>query len=457
MSMNPWTSEIIIDHVLGLRWDDLPEAATRAAATFLHDTIAVGIAGKRAAHADGIVTAASKWGTGGISVLGRPDLQLPAPSAAFVTAFQIHAQEFDCVHEAAVVHPLATIVAVLLAEAESSGPYSGRDMLTALVAGVDVAAGLGLAATTGLKFFRPATAGIFGCVAALANLRRLDRQVALDAIGYGLAFASGTMQAHLEGKAALPVQIAAAARSALQAVDLASAGLPGPLQAIDGPFGYLALFEDGSDLGPVIAELGRRFRITEVSWKPFPTGRAAHGAIVAIQTLIARHGLHVDHLRSLTYRAPPLIARLVGRPAVAAMTPAYARLCLPFLAAVVMSRGTVGLDDFSSERLGDARLQAIAAKVVVVDDGNPDPSAFVPAVAIAELHDGSLLTSVVDAQFGSPEWPLSHAQHLAKAKACLEFGGLGGVHQQLADFFEVIAQVEDFARSLNAVLRLPKH
>ena len=457
MSMNLSASEIIIDHVLGLQWDDLPEAATRAAATFLHDTIAVGIAGTRAAHADGIVTAASRWGAGGISVLGRPDLQLPAPSAAFVNAFQIHAQEFDCVHEAAVVHPLATIVAVLLAEAESSGPCSGRDMLTALVAGVDVAAGLGLAATTGLKFFRPATAGIFGCVAALANLRRLDRQVALDAMGYGLAFASGTMQAHLEGKAALPVQIAAAARSALQAVDLASAGLPGPLQAIDGPFGYLALFEDGSDLGPVLAELGRRFRITEVSWKPFPTGRAAHGAIVAIQTLNARHGLHVDHIRSLTYRAPPLIARLVGRPAVAAMTPAYARLCLPFLAAVVISRGTVGLDDFSSERLEDARLQAIAAKVVVVDDGNPDPSAFVPAVAIAELHDGSLLTSVVDAQFGSPEWPLSHAQHLAKAKACLKFGGLGGVHQQLTDLFEGIAQVEDFVRSLNAVLRLPKH
>jgi 2-methylcitrate dehydratase PrpD len=96
----------------------------------------------------------------------------------------------------------------------------------------------------------------------------------MDAFGYALAFASGTMQAHLEGKPTLAIQVAAAARSAVEAVDLALAGLPGPGASIDGPFGYLPLFEDAFDLGPVLAALGQRHRIEEVSWKPFPTGCA---------------------------------------------------------------------------------------------------------------------------------------------------------------------------------------
>ena len=79
------------------------------------------------------------WGEpgadGGGRVLGRSGLRLPAPHAAFVNAFQIHSQEFDCVHEPAVVHPLATIASALLAEADRSGPYDGERLLTALVAG----------------------------------------------------------------------------------------------------------------------------------------------------------------------------------------------------------------------------------------------------------------------------------------------------------------------------------
>ena len=98
---------------------------------------------------------------------------------------------------------------------------------------------------------------------------------------YALAFASGTMQAHAEGKPALPIQIANAARAAVMAVDLAEAGLPGPEASLEGPFGYLTLFEAAHDLTP-LTDPASGFRIAEVSWKPFPTGRAAHGGIVAL-------------------------------------------------------------------------------------------------------------------------------------------------------------------------------
>ncbi len=449
-------SEVLIDHALSQAWSTLAPEVRRMAAIFLHDSLAVGAAGAHAPYADTIRAAAAGWGRSGRSgctVLGEAAAGLPPGSAAFVNAFQIHGQEFDCVHEGAVVHPLATIVAVLLAEAQTSGPYDGASFLTALSAGVDVSVALGLAARSPLKFFRPATAGVFGCVAALARLKRLERAVALDAFGYALAFAGGTMQAHVEGLPTLPVQIAAAARSALQAVDLAERGMPGPRGAIDGAFGYLALFEDEADLASVLAELAAKRRITEVSWKPFPTGRAAHGGIVATQRLMAEHGVEALDLARLVYRAPPLIERLVGRPVRGDMSPAYARLCLPYLAAVVLHRGALGLQDFTAERLADPAVLALAARVEVVADDNPDPAAFTPATATAKTCDGRQRSVSVKAQLGSPADPLSKAQHMAKAQACMAFAGLPDRHAPLVALMSDFASVPDVGVAIGALLR----
>lgn len=441
--------ERLIDHALSLRWTDVDVAAQAAAKTFLHDSLCVGVAGRNAPFADAVLAAARAWGEGGrCSVLGRADERLPAPQAAFVNAFQIHSQEFDCVHEPAVVHPLATIVATLFAEVERSGLYTGEAVLTALVAGVDVSAALGVAASDPLRFFRPATAGIFGCVAALISLTQPPRQVALDAFGYALSFASGSMQAHVEGKATLPVQMGQAARNAVSAMDLARAGLPGPAQSIDGKFGYLPLFEGRFDLDAGLADLGRRFRIAEVSWKPYPTGRAAQGCIVATEILMRDHGLTPATLERLTYSAPPIIHYLVGRPAMEGMSVAYARLCAAWLSAVTLMRGRpVGLDDFSEDSLADPAVLDLARRIEVVVNDNPDPAAFAPAEAVARFTDGREARLLLQAQFGAPDWPLSRDQHMAKAAACLRFGGLPHVHAPLAALIDDFELLEDAARA----------
>jgi 2-methylcitrate dehydratase PrpD len=424
----------LVDHALGLAWGDIPEAARTRAKLLLHDTLCVGVAGAFAPNAQAIRSVAALWGDGGqCSVLGQPGLTLPAPSAAFVNAFQIHCQEYDCVHEPAVLHPMATIVAALLAETDRGAPRTGEEFLTALIVGVDVAVALGLAATTPLRFFRPATAGVFGSVAALARLRGLDRATALDAMGYGLALASGTMQAHLEGKPALPVQVANAARSAVVAVDLAVAGLKGPQASIDGPFGYLTLFEERFDLGPVLRDLAAVRRVTEVSWKAFPTGRAAQGGLVAVGALMSEHGVAGAGLESLSFRGPPLIKRLVGRPAKENMDVAYARLCLPWLAAVALTFGEVRLGDFTPERLGDAGILSLARRISVDEDGSTDPAAFTPLVARATKASGEASEVVITAMLGAPSNPLTLEQHMEKARRCLAHTGLESAHGQFAE------------------------
>ena len=450
-------SNDIAEFAAALRWAAIDEPARQAAATFFHDSLCVGIAGARAPLADAVLGGTTGWsGSGGdCLVLGR-EMRLPRAEAAFVNAFQIHAQEFDCVHEPAVVHPLATVLAVLLSDLGRGEQRSGEQFLTALTVGVQVATALGLAATTPLRFFRPATAGIFGSVAAIASLRGFETETTRQALGIALAFASGTMQAHVEGKPTLPLQIAQAARSAVQAADLAAVGFPGPMDSIEGPFGYLPLFEAGHDPERLRAGLRDGHRIGEVSWKPFPSGRASHGGIVAVQQL-RDQGLTGKSVESIVYRAPPLIHRLVGRPPRRGMTPAYARLCLPWLAAVTLTRGTVALDDFAPDQLADPALFEIARRVSVEVDDNPDPAAFTPATATATCRDGRVLRVLVDAQLGSPGWPLSRAQHLAKARACLAFAGMEDRHDALAALVNTLADVPDVSAALNEVLRRPTH
>lgn len=442
------TSERLVDHALSIEWTGLPAAVRADALRLLYDAVVVGIAGARAPFADALLEVAASWGAAsddGCGVLGRPGVRLPAPSAAFLNAFQTHGQEFDSVHEAAVLHPLPTIMPVLMAEAERSGPYPGSEILAAMVAGVDVAVTLGVAATSPIQFFRPATAGVFGCVAALARLRRLDSETALNALGYALAFASGTMQAHTEGKPALPVQVANAARGAIQAIDIACAGLPGPIDSITGPFGYLSLFERSHDIAPALARLGRDFRIAEVCVKPFPSGRATHGGVVAAIELRQTHDLGAAEVARGVYRAPSLIQHLVGRPSAPGMAVSHARLCLPYLVAVALTRGQVGLADFTETALADAAVLDLASRIEVVVDDNPDPAAFIPAELSLTLTDGRVLAAPVTAQLGSPAFPLSRRQQTAKGRACLDFAGLAHLHDPLADLMDRFDTLADGA------------
>ena len=425
-----------------LNASDFPDAALASAKTFLLDSLGVGIAGSRAPFRDRVHMVVSRWGAGeGARVLGTGE-RLPQGSAAFLNGFQIHSMEYDCVHEAAVVHPMATVLAAVSSEAMRSG-CSGRELLEALVIAVDAACELGVAVKTPLKFFRPATAGVFGATLGVARLRGFTEDMAVSALGNALAQCAGTMQAHVEGKPTLPVQIAGAARAGVVACDLAEAGLHGPEAALEGPFGYLSLFEDA--VGDV--SIGGVHRITEVSWKPFPTGRAAQGGIVLVQELRER-GVTEGNLEALELSAPPIIPRLVARPAHAGMSPNYARLCFPYLAGVTLRFGTVGLAHYTRELLDDAGLQALARKVRVMDDGSSDPAAFVPQVARATLADGSVVEARTDQLFGTPANPLSHEQHLAKFRGCLAFGWpelSEGKVEALAE--SLIAEVEALDRA----------
>lgn len=443
-------------HVLGTGFDDLTPAAVERAKVFILDSLGVGIAGSSVPHADALLTIAARWGD-------RPNLpawghaaRLPAGGAAFLNAWQMHNQEFDCLHEGAVVHAMASVLPAALAVAETRGPISGRELIVAVAVGCDVAATLGLAARAGMRFFRPANAGGFGAVAAAGRLLGLDAAALQRAFAFQLAQASGTMQAHLEGSAILPMQVGLNARAALTACELATLDLAPPREVFEGPFGYLALFEAAWEIAPLLDELGRRWRIAECSHKPYPAGRATHGGIEGVAALRASAGFDPHAVVDVRISAPPLIVRLVGRPDVAAPEPSYARLCMAYVVAKVLQHGAVDPTQFRGAALTDPAAHALAARARTESDGNPDPNALAPQQVTVRLADGRELTWHCASMLGSPSRPLDRAAHLDKFRRCWQFAAapLPADNRErliaLADRLETVADVRELTRMVVA-------
>lgn len=408
----------IINHVNSASWDNLPEPVKRHAEIFFADTVAVGIAGGRSPQAQRVQNAAAQWGTSDDGQLIGSARRLPVTTAAFCNAFQIHCQEFDCLHEPATVHAMAVLGGVIAALSRRE-ELLVSDALLATVIGVDVAVGLGMAATRGLSFFRPATAGAMGTAAGLAAALKLGEEEQRNLLGLVYSQLSGTMQAHVEGSVALPLQIAATARAVVTALDLLRCGLTGPHAVINGNFGYFKLFEPDGDAEAFISDLGASSRVLELSHKPFPTGRAAHAILDALQSLRDEHQLTLDKVTSVRAEVPPLIARLVGRPSQPGMTENYARLCIAWLAPLMLRDGKIDTHSFTSERLVDPALLAWGNRIELIIDNNPDPNALGPQSVEITFKNGRVHRTAIPSTLGSPRNPLDAQGRAGKIEHCL--------------------------------------
>jgi 2-methylcitrate dehydratase PrpD len=412
-------------HVTGVRPADLPPEARRAARTFILDTLGVAVAGSGDPWARALAPLLPGWGAGDEATLWVHGTRLPAGGAALGNAHFVHCLEYDCVHEGAVVHALATILPACLAQAQAGGGASGAELLTALALGVDVAACIGEAATGPMRFFRPATAGAFGAVAAAGRLAGLDADGLRLAWGALYAQLSGTLQPHAEGSPLLALQMGFNARAALTAVQLARAGWPAPRDVLEGLYGYFALFEGGAvQPGPVWARLGHEWQVARLSHKPFPSGRLTHGAVDGLLRLRAAHGFGPGDVARVVVRVPPLAQRLVGRPDRPDPAPAYARLCLPFVAATALRFGAVDVPHFAATALRDPATHELAARVSVEALPNPDERAIAPQQVAVSLRSGAEHAVELPHILGHPQAPLSEAAHLAKFRRNWGYGAL---------------------------------
>ena len=422
MTASPTTiTDALVEHVTRERFESLPPAAIEAARTFILDSLGVALSGTRVALVADLKAVAAEWGSGDACRIWGTGERVPAASAAFINGYQIHNQEWDCVHEPAVVHPMAVVLATLLAWAEARGGVSGRELILGCSVAVDVATTIGSAARNTLRFFRPAMCGALGATAGIAAMLHLDAATTRSALGIAYSQLSGTMQAHVEGSPVLPMQIGFNTRAALVAIDLARRGITGPGNFLEGPFGYFALIDHDWDPAP-FAGFGRVHRMAELSHKPFPSGRATHGGVDGALSLQLEHGFAHEDIVAIRVWAPPLVIQLVDRPPSPQMAASYARLCLPYVAATALLRGTVSVADFEPAALRDPARQALAARISVHHDGNPSLNALAPQRVEVDLKSGQTWSMHLPSVLGAPGRPLGRERHLAKFRLAAASG-----------------------------------
>lgn len=340
-------------------------------------------------------------------ILGRA---ATARAAAMINGAAAHAAEVDDSFREAMYHPGAATIAAALAAAHATG-CSGQEFLRAVVLGYEVSTRIGIALGRGhYKYWHnTGTVGTFGAAAAAGYLLRLSEARFAHALATAATFAAGLQQAFRMDSMSKPLHPGRAAEGGLLAAQLASRGITGSLDVLDGEAGIGVAMSTGADWSQVGATLGRDFHITRTTFKNHVGCGHSFPSIDGALELQRRHGFRADQVESVhigTYK-PALDIACHARPA----TVNEAQFSIPYVVATALLHGSVRMAAYSPERLHDPVTRALLERIHVVVDPELDagfPSRRSARVEIV-LRDGQRLAHLQPNRKGDPELPLTDA------------------------------------------------
>src|ERR1700680_1530199 len=253
----------LAEYAAGLRHEQIPPAVLQRAKDCIADTVAVILFGAQFPWSKMIIAQAQRMSKGGkCSILGTGS-RVCAPAAALAHGAMTHAFEQDNLTlPDSGAHPGASLVPSGLAVAQEHG-LSGRELLTAFVAGAEVMIRIGRATkrtNEARGFHAPGTLGPFGAAVASGKLMHFDAPKMTNALGLAGSTSGGLLEFAHSGNGALGKRLnrGRAAEGGVLAASLAADGFTGPTTVLEGGAGFLKAFCNESDL----AELTRGLRET---------------------------------------------------------------------------------------------------------------------------------------------------------------------------------------------------
>lgn len=302
-------------------------------------------------------------------------------------------------------HPGIHVVPAALARGTSRG-VSGKDLITAIVAGYEVAARIGAAGTPRAGIHPHGTWGAVGAAVAVAKLEGLDARRMAEAIRIAACLPIATnYNAVYEGKTVRNLWSGVGNLTGTLAADMAAAGYTGPGDAPAQVYGET--IGTAFDRTAVAAELGARWLILGNYFKLYSCCRHAHASVDAFRAAVGDRKVKPDDIATIdarTYgRAVASIERF-GPPT----TPLGAKFSLPYILGVYMARGDLEPDAFRGANLNDAKIAETARKVKVGED--PELSRLLPGTRGARvtvtLKSGETLKGEAMGSIGDPHAPL---------------------------------------------------
>jgi 2-methylcitrate dehydratase PrpD len=300
-------------------------------------------------------------------------LALSSPHATLVNGTQIQGFELDDVHRQAVLHVGAVALPALVAVAESHARLSGRDFLTAAVAGYEIGPRVGLCMGQehiGQGWHSGATLGVFSAAAAAARGLFLDANATMHALGIAGTQSAGLMAAQY-GSMVKRMHAGRSSQSGLYGALLARDGFTGIIDVLETPYGgFCTTFSrstDRFDLDALSSGLGERFETMRIALKFYSCVASNHTSLDAIRAIQARRPFRPDEVAEIVVHGSQVTVDHVGWPYRPEGLTA-AQLNLPFCVATLLLEGDVFVDQFKPEAVHDRARMELARKVRVVHD-----------------------------------------------------------------------------------------
>lgn len=281
-----------------LTLDDLPpEVIAKQRANLLHNLVCA-----MGAHTAGReLWAVARRGGPAEATLLCDGTRTGVEAAAFANAALMHTRAQDDTHFAAKTHVGSAVMPAVLAVAERDG-RSGADVVVSLVAGCEVAAAVGerlAAPVTGRGFRATPVFGTLGAAAGVASLLGLDAEGCADAIAIASSFSGGLNQTWIDGTSEYRLELGMAARNGIAAAELAQAGFHGASHWYEGDAGFARAFAGVEDDGTQPWELGERWRVLDVTYKPFPVCAITQSPVRVAIDLAVEHDLDPSEIRAI--------------------------------------------------------------------------------------------------------------------------------------------------------------
>lgn len=443
-------------NVVNTGFEDIPAEAIAVAKMDILDTLGNALgAGTLALGCLGVVELVKEAGGKEESTLIGFGGKVPSWMAAFTNSTMAHSLEYDDVYEPATVHCGVTTVPASFAVAERVGKVNGKRFITAVILGIELSCRLSLAAPKTRSWHPTSVYGYFGSAAAAGKILGLNADQIQNALGIAYSQAAGNAQASSDAALTKRLQAGFASQGGVLSALLAEKGITGAINSLEGEFGLYKVYHGGKyDPAALTSELGKRFAVSHITFKPYPSGRGTHASIDATLEIVREHDIQPEDVESITVFKSRGAAKVEGGEKKRQPESVVdAQLNIPYTVATAAVKRRVGLRDFTPEAIKDPAVLKMAQKVHVQAYPEFRADDFHPGITEIRTKGGKVYSKRVDEPSGNPDNPISKEGLIEKFTDCASFAIKPLTKDRLKTLIDMVMNLEE-VDDVGAIVRL---
>ncbi|MGQ4557121.1 MmgE/PrpD family protein [Halobellus sp. GM3] len=441
------TAETLATFVGELTYSDLPSEAPPIVQQCVLDTVGVTIAGldEGAGRVTCEVDRRLSAQPSGVPIPGTDHRTSPT-NAGLILGTAAHGLDYDDVGPSMTGHPSATLVPPLLAVASDVDSVTGREAITAFVAGYEVECYLDSALTPAhvQNGWHPtAILGPFGAATVAAVLLDLDVTAIRNALNICVSLSSGS-SANV-GSMTKPLHAGHAVRSGITAAYLADGGFTASEEAFDHEEGFFELFSGSDAVGEATHRLGDTWGIIEDGgiFKKYPSCYYTHAGIELMEELKAEHDLTADSID----RIEAVVSEGAKLENPAPATGLEAKFSNHYTIACALLYDSIGLDLFRDEALPNERTREVGERITVSVDPDLEYTSFTTELRVTTT-DGAELRRRKETPPGYPGNRVSRDELHDKFSDCVQTRLRRDQAEALLETIEGLDEMDDIGRIL---------